>query len=149
MATYLFKCESCSNDLEITIPITEELKPPNCEICNKEMIRDYESEFSTHSVAVKKDKLQPLNCGRHAEDWKKAKAAKIDAAIADEPIESMGEMQEGKGLAAQLEKDRGLAPNTILGGRETPKNKEEKESIARRDLVKKEASIKARRKMGL
>lgn len=147
MPRYDFKCDKCNEvEQDLRIPVEIVNNDPNwnkplCKKCNSEMYQIFNiataANFVFHGTA-------PVG-----KQCKINRQAREMTEIANEPISGLNELQAGQGMAAEEEKKRGLAPGTIAGGREAPTTKEGKEAIVKRDLVKKEASRKARAKLGL
>lgn len=154
MPRYDFMCNNCDTQHEISITLN---KVTNCDTwdrvkcpdCNELMTRNYRTEVLTHNFKVERDILKPLNCGAHAEDWKKARAAKIEQAIANEPISSKREQQDIAGIASEYEKERNLPAGTVLGNVKGVSTKEDRAKIQKRDKAKADTSRAARRKSGV
>lgn len=147
MPRYDFKCDKCNviyTDVRIPAEVVNDdpnWNKINCEECNSLMNQVFDLNSIPNFQFIGQNPPVGQQC-------KINRQVKESLHIAEQPIESLNELQAGQGMAKEEEKARGLAPNTILGGREAPTTKEGKEAIIKRDLVKKELSRKARAKSG-
>jgi hypothetical protein len=143
MPSYLFKCDGC-NKSEI-IYLEAEFVNNNrnwnkrkCETCNDFM-----------HIAFDPDAIPNFQFKGEAPlgiQSKQAREARKCQAIAEEGFSSKMELEEGMGQAADEEKKRNLTPGTLTTG---VAHNPDKEYIKKRDLKKKEESIKMRRKAGV
>ena len=160
MPTYCFVCNKCNEYYEEKLSFAElkEKYDDNLDkftdsiSCNNghPLVRDIATEFQHVTVISKVKKLEPIFTGRNAEDWKKARAAKVDMAIMEEGISSRQEMQDIEGVCKEEEVNRGLNPGSLTGGIKANKNdKVMKEAVRKRDNAKKNEAQKKRAKLGL
>lgn len=142
MPTYDLRCidENCLHEEEMVLSINYERGSIECPKCKKsKMIQVFKQcdggfIFKGEPPVGKQVKV-------------KREAEKLEQ-IASEPLTAT-EINELPQIAAEEEKKKGLEPNSILGGRKAVMDKAGKERIAKRDLKKKEESIKQRKKLGL
>lgn len=151
MPKYEYVCNDCGAYQEHFISAKEvnNISEGNWPVLDCECGGKLTKRFSDPYIFSKRDVLKPLNIGSKAEDWKKAKAAKVDEAIYNEGFESVQEMKEAEDMAREEEVKRNKTPGTLTTGVKAPVTSAEKEAVKARMAKKKKDAQAQRRKSGI
>lgn len=153
MPFYDYSCSKCSKIFNTKISIDMDLGPKDrvakldydmrnvkCEICGNLMEQFFDIE---HAPNFQFKGPQPV--GRAGKQNRQTNEL---IELSNQVPESVTEIQAGLGMAAEMEKQKGLTPGTLTTGVKaiSPNDKKAFDTVKKRDLKKKNEAVRLRKK---